>query len=201
MNQDSGTNGQKIFRVTMKKDKLSKRNKGNRVFPSASELIFKKWLDENSNKFNHKPISRTKGGFYFKGITKAITLHIDFRQPEAMLRFEDVKTNETYDYYAIEYIGNEKSHPDKGFYDADRVDHVYNYYNTYAELLITEVFDKIIQYCNKNFREENSLYLINYTGCTEGFIGPSDEKSVKKINKLGLKNNQNSRYVAYKLLI
>jgi len=186
----------------MKKNQLYKRNKRDRVFPLTSELIFRKWLYENISKFNNKPIPQSKGGFYFKGITKAITLHLDFRQPEAaMLRFDDIKTGKNYDYYAIQYIGNEKYNPDKGYYDADRTDNIYKYYNTYPELIITEVFEEIIKYCNENFKEENSLYLINYGGSTEGFIAPSDATKIKKISKLEQKNNPNTRYLQYKLFI
>jgi len=203
MNQASGTNGQKIFRVSIKKNKLSKRNKSNKIFPLTSEIIFRKWLYENIDRFNNKPFPNSKGGFYFKGITKAISLHIDFLQPEAELSFNDINTNENYDYNAIEYIGREKYNPAKGFYDADRIDKLYTYYNTYQELITTEVFEPIIEYCNEYFKEDNSLYLINYDGSTEGFIAPSDETNIVKIKNLKLKrklkNHRNTQYLKYKL--
>jgi len=178
---------------------LSKRNKRNRVFPLASELIFTKWLYENINRFNHKPITNGKRGFYFKGITRAISLHIDFRQPEAMLSFDDIDTNEYFDDYSIQYIGAQRYDPVKGFYDADRADKNYTYYDTYKKLIVTEVFEPIIEYCNENFKEDNSLYLINYDGSTEGFIASSDEANIVKIIKLKLKNNKNTQYLKYKL--
>ena len=167
----------------------------------SSEIIFRKWLYENIDRFNNKPIPNSKGGFYFEGITKAISLHIDFRQPEAELSFNDIETNENYDYYAIQYIGREKYNPSKGFYDADRIDNIYTYYDTYSELIITEVFEEIIEYCNKNFKENKSLYLINYDGSTEGFIASCNETNIHKINKLKLKNNKNIQYLKYKLFI
>jgi len=201
MNQDFGINGQKIFRLSMKKNKLLKSNKKNRIFPLTSEIIFRKWLHENINRFNNKPIPNGKGGYYFRGITKAINLNMDFSQPEAELSFDDIETNENYDYYTIEYIGNKKYNPTKGFYDADRTDKIYTYYNTYKEMIITDVFEPIIKYCNENFKEDNSLYLINYDGSTEGFIASSDETDIAKIIKLKLKNNKNTKYLKYKLFI
>jgi len=182
----------------MKKNKLSKRNKRYRTFP-RSQSIFIKWLLENINRFNHKPIPNGKGGFYFNGITKAISLVIDFHQPDAMLVFDDIATEELYDLYSIQWIGKEKYHPIKGFYDADRTDKIYTYYNSYKELIVTEVFEPIIEYCNENFKEDNSLYLINYNGSTEGFIAPNDETNIAKIIKLKVKNNEYTHYFKYKL--
>ena len=182
----------------MKKNKLSKLRHKPRVFHKA-ESIFRKWLFQNINRFNNKPISNTKGGFYFEGITKAINLEIDFTQPEAMLSFNNISTNELYDYFTIEYIGDEKYYPLKGFYDADRVDKIYTYYNTYSELIISEVFEPIIKYCNENFKQNRALYLINYDGSTEGFISSLDETNISKINKLKLNSNKGIQYLKYKL--
>ncbi len=148
--------------------------KKNKTF-YKSESIFKEWLYENINRFNNKPIPDGKGRFYFDGITKAISLNIDFCQPEAMLSFDDIDTDKNYDHYSIQYIGDEKYNPAKGFYDGDRVDEIYTYYNTYKELVIAEVFEPIIEYCNDNFKEGKSLYLLDYDGVTEGFIASSDE--------------------------
>ncbi|PHR54375.1 MAG: hypothetical protein COA44_13235 [Arcobacter sp.] len=180
----------------MTNNKLTKKDK---TSPLISEEIFKKWLDENISRFKYKPIINVKGGFCFQSITKGINLHIDFSQPEAFFSFDDVVTNENYDLHTIEYIGREKHHPDKGFYDADRVDGVYTYYDTYAELIITEVFEKIIQYCNENFKEENAFYLINYGGATEGFIASTNEEDVIKIKKVKHKNNKDVYYLKYSL--
>lgn len=198
MNQGFGINGQKIFNMSIKKNNLSKRNKKYRTF-HKSESIFRKWLLENIDRFNNKPIPNGKGEFYFKGITKAISLKVDFSQPEAMLWFKNLDTDEIYDLYSIQYIGAEKYDSIKEFYDADRTDRVYTYYDTYEELIITEVFEPIIEYCNKNFKKNTSLYLINYDGSTEGFIAPSDETNILKIIKLKLKNNKNTQYLKYKL--
>jgi len=102
-------------------------------------------------------------------------------------------------WHITQYIGNLKYNPKKGYYDTDRTDSVFKYYNTYSELIITEVFEKIIEYCNENFKGDKSLYLINYNGLTEGFIAPSDETHIIKLNKLKFKNNDSIQYLKYKL--
>ena len=182
----------------MKKSELSKVSKKYRVF-YKSESIFREWLDQNISRFNYKPIPNGKGGFYFKGITKNISLYIAFQYPEAMLSFCNIETKENYDYYSIQYIGDEKHNPSKGFYDADRTDEIYTYYNTYSELIITEVFELIIEYCNNNFKEDSSLFLLNYHGSTEAFIASSNEGNISKLIKFKLKNNTNYQYFKYKL--
>ena len=184
----------------MNKNKLSKRINKNRTFPLISELIFRKWLYENIDRLHHKPVPNGKGGFYFKGITRAINLIIDYRLPEVILSFDDISTDENYDYHTIEYIGCEKYDPVKGFYDKDRRNKIFTYFKTYSELIITEVFEPIIEYCNENFQENKSLYLIDYNGSNEGFIASSDETNIVKLNKLKLKNNKDTHYLKYNLL-
>jgi len=51
-------------------------------------------------------------------------------------------------------------------------------------LIITEVFEEIIKYTNKMFKDKNSLYLINHPLATDGFIALSDEKKVKRLQKI-----------------
>ena len=50
-------------------------------------------------------------------------------------------------------------------------------------MIINEVFEPIIEYCNNKFKKSNVLYLIRYGGegaSTEGFIAPMDKtKSIK----------------------
>lgn len=126
-------------------------------------------------------------------------MYIDFNQPEAGLVFKDVKDNKEYDYYTIQCIGEEKFHPVKGFYDSDRVDKIYTYYKTYKELIITEVYEEIIKYCNNYFKKENALYLIDYNGLTEAFVASKNEEDVDKIKKLQLKKHQNIDCLKYPL--
>ena len=162
-----------------------------------NRIIFRKWLKENITRFTHRPIPNGTGGFYFEGITKAISLNIEFYQPEAMLYFNNIETNETFEYFSIQYIGSLKYDSKKGFYDWDRVDNIYTYYPTYKELIITEVYEEILNYCNKIFKDKNSLYLINYPLATDGFIALSDERKVKKLQKI--KANPDIKITKYSL--
>ena len=168
---------------------------------SKSKIIFEKWLKNNYDNFRYKPIPNDFGGYYFDGIIKNISLIIDYRQPEAMLSFDDIKKNKNYDYHSIQYIGDLQYNPTRGYYDADRIDKKFTYYNSIEKLIITEVFEPIIEYCNKNFKKENSLYLINYNGSTEGFIATSNEQDIKKIQKLKLYSNKRIKYLKYNLLL
>jgi len=158
-----------------------------------TKLIFRQWLHENIHRFNNKPISNKKGGFYFDGITKAISLIIDFYQLEASLSFNDIHTGENYDYAYIQYIGKLKLDPIKGFYDADRTDKIFTYYNTFKELITTEVFEELLKYCNKNFTGDKSAYLVNYGGSTEWFIASTDEANILKLTKLKLRDNKDAK--------
>ena len=169
----------------MKKYKLSKKTKKYKFF-YKSESIFRKWLQENINRFNYKPMRNNHGGYYFEGITKAISLSIEFSQPEAELHFNNPINDENYDLCSIQYIGHMKYHPLHGFYDADRVDKMFTYYPTYDALIITEVFEPIIAYTQKYFKKENALYLLDNDKFTEGFISSSleSELSIKRITKL-----------------
>jgi hypothetical protein len=162
-----------------------------------NRIIFRKWLKENIVKFNYKPIPNTKGGFYFDGITKAISLNLEFYQPEAMVYFNNIATNETFEYFSIQYIGSLKYDSNKGFYYWDRVDKIYTYYPTYKKLIITEVFEEILNYCNKMFKDENSLYLIKYPLSNDGFIALSDERKVKRLQKI--KANLDIKITKYSL--
>ena len=141
-----------------------------------SKLIFNEWLNENANRFTYKPNEDGKNGFKFQDIIDGITLIMDFSLPEAMLEFDNVIDGENYDYYSIQYIGKAKFDHAKGWYDSDRVDPShFIYHKTYKEMIVNEVFEPIIEYCNTYFKSENSLYLIFYTFGTEGFIAPTDE--------------------------
>ncbi len=168
----------------MRKIKLRKqRPRTITIYPAKA--IFDEWLDENIHRFHYKPIVKEIRNGYavysFEGIINNISLVVDFWRPEAMIWFanlpefcEDVN-DMNFDHVAIEYIGEEKYHPLKGYYDADRIDHIYDYFSTQKELYINNVFEHIIEYINKMFVSENSLYLIDYSGgSTEGFIFPTD---------------------------
>lgn len=153
----------------MTKQKHRKHHNKKRIFTKI-ERYFYDWLYQNKDRFNHKPIQKETHMFYFEGITKQIYLAIDMRQMEAMLIIEN-KDGNIYDLYAIAYIGSLSYDSNKGYFDADRVDKVYAYYPSLKELLIAEIFEPIIKYCNEIFIRENYLYLHKYRGCTWHEIG------------------------------
>ena len=156
----------------MTKIKLRKRSRRT-VTVSSAESIFREWMDDNMDRFKIKPISNGKGKYSFKGIIKNIHLQLDYRQPESMICFDGLLNgiNDNFDLHSIEYIGEEKYHPSKGYYDADRTDDVYDYFPTRKELYINNVFEPTIEYCNKMLVPENSLYLIRLAVGTSGFAG------------------------------
>jgi len=171
----------------MKKVKLRKQSV--RVFELyPDEEIFNEWLKENIHRFNHKPVLHAKLNSHyvygFEGIIGNITLNISFGALEASLylynlpEFSNDRDGTSFDLIDIEYIGEEKYHPLKGYYDADRVDHKYDYFPTQKELYINNVFEPIIEYCNKMFVSENSLELI----ATGGFSTAGCIRATEKID-------------------
>ncbi|RLA82650.1 MAG: hypothetical protein DRG78_06590 [Epsilonproteobacteria bacterium] len=147
-----------------------------------SILIFEKWLQENIDRFNIKPIllksDKESYTFMFEGVIKNITLVIN-TTPETIISFND-NNLEYIDHYEIAYISQEKYNPEKGFYDSDRIDDIYTYFPTREELYINEVFEVMLKYCNKILIPENSLYLSLSDGATSGFIKATDNKSENK---------------------
>ena len=172
----------------MKKVKLRKRRP--RIFEVyLGEQIFNTWLDENIDRFNYKPILQEKCDSYvvygFEGIINNIILHISFDSVEASLFFDTLlecyadKNKTCFDMQYIEYIGDEKYHPLKGYYDADRIDKNYEYFSTQKELYINNVFETIIETTNELFVLENSLYLMDSGGMRMGYIARIDKDNYK----------------------
>jgi len=157
----------------------TKHKKDTKSF-SKFEGIFKRWLENNIERFNHRPIAQAGGKYIFEGIIKNIKYGISDYEMYLSYEYEGgtaCDENETYfDTYYIEYIGAEKYHPQKGFYDGDRVDGVYTYFPTREELYINEVFEYAISSCNEKLIQENSLYLYD-SGSTSGLIDASDESN------------------------
>jgi len=149
-----------------------------------SEGIFNQWLKENIHRFNIKPIKNSENTYFFDGVIKNVSLYLNWT-PEAIFSFYSFVPNiygDTYfDQMPIDYIGYEKYSPQKGFYDADRTDGIYDYFPTRKELYIN-VFESIIEYCNEFITSKHSLYLFDFHGMTSAFIELTDENSeiVKK---------------------
>lgn len=164
-----------------------------------AKTIFYDWLEKNKDKFHHKLIDNGKDSFYFSGITKAITLCMEFSQPEAMLLFDDLETGENYDIFSIQYIGEYRYDAKYGHYDADRVDKTYTFHKTYEKLIVNEVFEEIVHYTNKYFNANNALYLVNAKGYTEAFIALKNESFIDSSCKYSRKlQNIKVKSIAYK---
>jgi hypothetical protein len=73
----------------------------------------------------------------------------------------------------VAYVGDERHDPERGYYDADRIDGNYTYYPTREELYIHEVFERIIDYTREKFVKGNALYF-HYLGdySTSSTIAP-----------------------------
>jgi len=151
--------------------------KHKRAFKSfyKGESIIKNWMNENLSRFNVKPVVESTGGYSFEGIIKNVRLSFNDYNAEAMIDFWDLDEDEHYDQLVINYIGDESLHPQKGYYDGDRTDGVYTYFPTREELYANEVFEYLVQDCNKLLVPQNSLYILDLNGSTMGFIGLTDE--------------------------
>ena len=149
--------------------------------------LFRQWLKVNMHRFKYRPysINRRHTMFRFQGIEKHIMLVMDYRRPEAMIFYQspdDPKYN--IDQTIIEYIGDERYSPLKGYYDADRTDGVYDYFPTQEILYIHNIFEKIIEFVNEKFVSENVLYV--YEGnWTEAYIVTAKELEMK-LQKMAL---------------
>jgi len=151
---------------------LLKQNRASKKFYKG-ESIIKNWMIENHSKFNVKPIVDPTGGYTFEGIIENVRVSFNNYNAEAMIDFWDLDEDEHYDQMVINYIGDESFHPQKGFYDKDN--EVCNYYPTRAELYSNEVFEYLLQDCNRLFIPQNSLYILDFNGATIAFIGLTDE--------------------------
>ncbi|MDQ7060407.1 MAG: hypothetical protein Q9M43_04505 [Sulfurimonas sp.] len=147
------------------------------------EGIFKRWLKENIDRFNYKPIPKEGGGYHLEGIIKNIEFGVsDYEVYLSFLYFGEPDyygDDNCFDFCYMAYIGKEKYHPQKGFYDGDRPDGIYTYFPTREALYINEVFEYAISYCNEMLVPENSLYLNSSCGITSAMIYASDESDKK----------------------
>ena len=149
--------------------------------PRRTQKLFRKWLGENLHRFIHKPYcnNRQYREFHFEGVTENITFVINYSNAEAMLFYENpFRANECSDHSVIEYIGCAEYDPKYGYYDADREDGNFTYYPTKEEVIVNEVFEKIIPYVNKRFTKENVLSIFE----AEGWVS-SDIRSRERYEK------------------
>jgi hypothetical protein len=159
------------------------------MIESRIRKIFRRWLKNNIDRFNYKPyaVNSMCDKYYFEGITKHVTLVLDYRLPEAMLYHH----KECCNHDVIQYIGYEKYDPKKGYYDADRVDdtgepypeghEIFKYYPTQEELYISEVFEPIIDFVNHKLVRENQIYVLKgYCSCSSKIALIADYEETKK---------------------
>jgi len=187
--------------IRRRKPKKSVKHNHPKVF-AKSEAIFNKWFVKNKHRFNHKLIRAGANCYRFEGIIKEIELLTSLNTaPEAEFSItyygdEKYKKDGCFDLLPIEYIGKEGYHPQKGYFDMDRVDGVYTYFPTREELYINEVFEKIIDDCNSKLIAENSLYMFDWESATSAYIKPTDESKSKMgkiknlVSKEMVKKNQ-----------
>jgi len=172
---------------------IAVRPAGSYMIESRVRKLFKKWLKENLHRFNYKPyaVNSMCEQYHFEGITKHVTLVMDFRLPEAMMyHHESACTHDV-----IQYIGEEKYDPQKGYYDADRVDdncipypdghEIFKYYSTQEELYIHDVFEYIIAYVNEKFVKENQIYINRSESYESSTIAPKADYEKLKENFTG----------------
>ncbi len=170
------------------KQALYSQNRNTYTFEKA-EGIFNRWLEKNKHRLPTALLPKAGYGSYFKGVIKNISLYVN-GMPEAMISYdyygdykniaiedEDGYVDTTY----MAYIGDESYHPQKGYYDADRTDGIFTYYPSREELYASEVFERMIEYCNKYITPQNSFYIFNFNNSSSVDIDTTDESKLMRI--------------------
>lgn len=126
--------------------------------------VFYQWFEERMVNFKYKPKLKHKDSisveYTFEGICPKITLCINFSWVEAMICYSESDTkDELWSIHKVlEYIGIEEYDPQKGYYDADRIDGKYTYFSSKEELYINEVFETIPEYCEAYLKPGMYIY-------------------------------------------
>lgn len=142
--------------------------------------IFRQWLKDNMHRFKYKPyaVNSVCNEYHFEGISKNVTLVMDYQMPEAMVYHGKDCCNHD----VIQYIGDEKYDPQMGYYDFDRLDDKYEYFPTQEALYVNDVFEYIITYVDEKFVEGNQIY-INKSECySSSTIAPKADYDKLKEN-------------------
>jgi len=136
------------------------------------EIYFRDWLERNLDRFNYKPKKINSSCYYFEGITKKIVLMLSSPISEVGLwiRFEDLE-----DYIPISYVYGESFLPQRGYFDCNRVDENFIFYDSLRELYENEVFEDLIYFCNETFIKENMLYIIKSNDNIRCYIDSKDK--------------------------
>jgi hypothetical protein len=161
---------------------------------------FDKWLAKNLYRFKYKPIKIGFARYRFEGINDSIVLQITPHTRELTMLFHSPNKKGTISYEddfdmrdiswfeKIKYIKH-KGYIDKGWSNQYQT----KYYNSYKELLHTELFEPLIEYCNNYFIEENHYYIMECkSGITMGLIGnTNDGKIVQELENTCIAFNNN----------
>ena len=156
------------------------------MYHTKVRRVFRQWLKKNIHRFDFQPYSVNKQHtiFRFKGIITHIELVMDYQRPEAMIFYlnpDNPKRN--IDHTVIEYIGLERYDTQKGYYDADRVDHIYEYFPTQEMLYIHNVFERIIAFVNEKFVAGSFLYVYDGDWTEANVVTPKEfERLLQKIS-------------------
>lgn len=147
---------------------------------------FDKWLDDNIDRFKYKPIKLTTNTYKFDGIVDNIVLVFDDANCEVLIKFKiESDSNTMQDTISLGCIENLSFIDNKGYTDTSWI-HKYKdkYYSTYEDMIIDNLFNPIINYCNDKFITKNSLYFvnINHNGITFALV--TDRLQEKEIEKL-----------------
>jgi len=151
---------------------------------STLKLIkyFERWLSKNLKKFKYKPHRVDYCQYKFEGIANNIILYVNNHTTELELQVLD-KDNNLIDIIFSQYISRSKYIKTKGYTDINwRNKHKNTFYHTYINMIISELFDRLVSYCNEFFTTENYLYIFNDKNISEAIIGNIDNS--KKIKRL-----------------
>jgi len=143
---------------------------------------FERWLNKNLHQFKYKPYKVGYGKYNFDGIIDNIVLKVDDRLTEIDIVFYNSK-GEPHDHIVIDYIEKAKYIKGKGYTDLGWIGKYKNrYYPTYIQMIEENIFNRVVEYCNNHFKEDNYLYIVSYKFIEMAMIGTHSE--IKPIKKL-----------------
>ena len=144
---------------------------------------FDKWLIDNIDRFEHKPINIEFNKYSFEGIVENIILVLDDNNCESIIEYHNNEIK--YDTLLLGYIENLKYIEDKGYTDTAWIGKFKdNYYSTYADIINENIFNPIVKYCNDVLIKENHLYLVDMKSNEITFALIGDNSQEKEIQKL-----------------
>ena len=121
---------------------------------------FERWLKKNLHQFKYKPYKVGYGKYRFEGVVDNVVLKVTNKTPEVELYIFDNEGDELLDIITINYILMARHIKNKGYTDLDCVDKdKCKFYPTYQEMIEKELFEKLVNYCKKDFITTNYLHI------------------------------------------